>query len=99
MKTTVTFTEFDLWFLTNRTESFSRAGRSELFNYLVELEEDTGIEIEFDPIAISCEFSEYENLEEFHLNYDKEKYPTIDELYDHTQVIPIGTEGFIIQDF
>jgi hypothetical protein len=38
---------------------WSRAGAVALVEYLEELEEDTGTEIEFCPVAIRCDYSEY----------------------------------------
>jgi len=99
MKKSVNFYEFNEWFEKNRPNNFTRVGLSELFNYFEEWEEDCGKEIEFDPIAICCEYAEYDNIAEFHLEYDHEDYPDIDSLYDYTQVIPVGLEGFIIQKF
>ena len=99
MKKTINFYEFSRWFEEHRPNNFSRAGLQSLFDYFENFEEDTGESIEFDPIAICVEYTEYEDLKEFHQNYDEEDYPTIDELYDYTQVIPFGTESFIILDF
>ena len=71
-----------------------------LFEYLEQYEEDTGEQIELDIIAIDSDFVEYENLEAFHKDYDKEDYPDLEILRDHTQVIEIpNTDGFIIQNF
>jgi hypothetical protein len=55
----------------NREDNFSRAGRFALFEYLTNLEDDCGIEIEHDVIAICCDFSEY-TLEEYNNAYDTE---------------------------
>jgi len=99
MKKTVNFYEFSQWFEKNRPNNFTRVGLRELFDYLEQLEEDCGKEINFDPIALCCEYTEYDNIAELHLEYDSEDYPDIDSLYDHTQVIPVGLEGFIIQQF
>ena len=49
--------------------NFSYDGLEALFRYLDEMSEDTGEDIEFDPIALCCEFSEY-SLEEFNNDYD-----------------------------
>jgi len=61
-------------------ENFSYDGLKTLFQYLDNLSEDCGENIEFDPIALCCEFAEY-NLEEFNKDYDEE-YATIDELQE-----------------
>ena len=44
-----------------RGDDFTPNARSALFDYFEELEQDCGMEIEFDPIAICCEWSEYED--------------------------------------
>jgi hypothetical protein len=62
------------------------------------MEDETGTEIELDVIALCCDFTEYENLEEFNKEYGKE-CETIDEISDYTQVINIDDEKFIIQSF
>tara|TARA_R100001082_G_scaffold31591_2_gene16157 strand:- start:1162 stop:1461 length:300 start_codon:yes stop_codon:yes gene_type:complete len=99
MKTKVTFELFHKWFDEHRPDNFSRLGLKSLFDYLEEYEDSTGESIEFDPIALCVEYTEYDDLAEFHQNYDKEKYPTIDELYEYTRLISVGQKGFIIQNF
>ena len=54
-----------------RPHNFSRAGLFELFDYLNEVDEN----LEFDPIAICCDFTEYENLEEYTENYGADCEP------------------------
>lgn len=44
-----------------RHEQFSRPGLVALFEYLEQLEQDCGTEIELDPIAICCDFSEHDS--------------------------------------
>ena len=88
--------EFDNY---NRADNFSNAGRAALFDYFEELESDCGVAIEFDVIAICCEFSEYEDLAEFQADYGKD-YEDLDDIREATQVIEIpGSDSFIIQDF
>jgi len=59
MKTTTTLSSFVQAFRTmNRVEHFSYDGLEALFNYLEELEKDTGEEIELDVIAICCDYAE-----------------------------------------
>jgi len=103
MYDTVNFNQFNDWFIkdnSNYKNNFSYEGRKALFDYLEELEDDTGEKIEFDPIALCCEYSEYENIQEFWNDYDKEDYPTIDKIEDNTAVIKIqDSNKFIIQSF
>ena len=88
--------EFDEY---NRSSNFSVAGREALFDYLEQYEEETGSEIELDIIALCCEYSEYENLEEFQNDYNSEEYETIEDIQNSTQVIDIDGTSFIIQQF
>ena len=76
--------------------SFTYNGASALYQYLTDLEEDIGQEIQFDHVAIRCDYSEYKTLDEILNQYDK--IDTLDELMDHTTVIDFDG-GFIIQDF
>lgn len=49
----------------NRSNNFSVSARYALFEYFEQIEEDMGEEMEFDPIAICCEFAEYESVLSF----------------------------------
>ena len=99
----INFNDFTDGFPVSYQKNFSYEGKRALFDYLEDYEESTGEKIEFDPIALCCEYTEYENLKELKENYDH--IETREELEDTTQVIPIyninGTESerFIIQDF
>ena len=101
MYDTVNFNQFNDWFIkdnSNYKNNFSYEGRKALFDYLEELEDDTGEKIEFDPIALCCEYSEYDNLKEVQENYDDIK--NLEKLKDHTTVIEIeNSEKLIIQNF
>lgn len=67
--------------------------------WLAQLEEDTGEEMELDPIAIRCEFSVIE-LSEVADTYDIDDQEPLDYLNDNTVVIETEFEGFyIIQEF
>ena len=102
MKQSVTRFDFVDWFRGSDTykNNFSYEGLHSLFDYLEEFEEDMGKEIEFDPVAICCEFSEYENLNEIKENYSSVEINNIDDLRDNTNVIEIeNTDRLIIQDF
>ena len=99
MKTSVGKWDFqDAFRQAGRQDNFSDAGLDALFDYFEELENDCGIEIELDVVAICCEYTEYENLEEFQENYGTD-YETIEDIEYNTQVIMIDDESFIIQDF
>ena len=66
MKQYISKYHFSNWFLSSDTykNNFSYEGLNSLFDYFEQLEEEMENEIDFDPIAICCEFSEYENLDE-----------------------------------
>jgi len=106
MKQTITFNAFVDEFnrFEDRKDQFSYQGKRSLFEYLEYYEEDTGEQIELDIVALCCEFTEYDSLEEFHKNYP-EAYDTLETIEEQTVVIPIldnaanKTERFIIQDF
>jgi len=104
MKQTMTFYDFQRWFENVRPNNFSREGLVELFNYFEEFEEGTGEEWEFDGIALCCDFTEYEDLDEFKANYTCQEYQEIEDwdgLEDYTTTIPLGNskKGCIIQNF
>ena len=100
MKQIISKYHFTNWFLSSDTykNNFSYEGLNSLFDYFEQLEEDMGKEIDFDPIAICCEYSEYENFEEIKNNYDCiENY---EDLENNTSIIEIeNTNRLIIQDF
>ena len=104
MKQNINEYDFERAFNECRPNNFSYKGLKALFDYLEEYEEATGQELELDVIAICCDFTEYEDLEEFQGEYYDEvqgdKYEDIEEIEQETVVIPIpDTDGFIIQQF
>ena len=102
MKQSVTRFDFVDWFRGSDTykNNFSYNGLNSLFDYFEQLEEEMENEIDFDPIAICCEYSEYENLNEIKKNYSSVEINNIDDLRYHTSVIEIkNTDRLIIQDF
>ena len=90
--------QFTDWFMKHRPNDFSYEGTKALFNYLEEIEEDSGEPMEFDPIAFCCEYDEYESIQECLEQYDH--IDTIEELRDNTTVIEVeGSQSIIIQAF
>lgn len=81
-----------------RGDQFSYEGKRALFNYLNELGEDIGQPIELEVIGLCCDFTEYDNLEDFNYYYNLD-LDSIDDIEEYTTVIPVGDESFIIQDF
>lgn len=99
MKHTINFSEFcDAFRDLNREENFTYEGKKALFDILTFIEEDTGEEMELDVVALCCDYSEYDNLDD--LNKDLgSSYSSIEELEQETTVIPVGKEGLIIANF
>lgn len=93
----------------NYKNSFSFDGADALQAYLENLSDETGENVEFDPIAWACSFSEYTDFDNFqhdtgytdakgvkHKGYDG--INSLDELKDYTTVIEFDG-GIIVQDF
>lgn len=99
MKQTVSFFQFCDSFSETYKNNFSYEGKRALFDYLEQYEDETGEEIELDPVALCCEYSEYESLKDFQEQYSAE-YESLEDIEERTMVIPIeNTECFIVQDF
>ncbi len=97
---TINFYDFERGFeIYGRETQFSHYGLKALFDYFKQLEDDCDTPIEFDPIAICCEYAEYDNIAEFWLDYDQEDYPDMEAIEYNTQVIMIDEESFLIQKF
>jgi hypothetical protein len=95
MKITINFNNFNDE-LANLSDQFSYEGTEALYNYLTELEEETGEEIEFDPIALLDDYTEYKNLKAVRSDYPHIK--NMDDLKDHTTVIKFDS-GLIVANF
>ena len=81
-----------------RPDNLSYHGLAVLYDWLEEYYEAADKRYKLDVIAICCEYSEYESLEEFNKDYDRD-YESIDDIRDDTTLIPIHSESFIIQQF
>ena len=83
--------------------NFSYEGLSALFEYLEDYEDDTGEQIEFDLVALCCDFTEYENIQEIRDNYSD--IESLEDLEGYTTVIPVYnldgslSDRLIIQNF
>ena len=88
---------------------WSYEGAKALAEYLEQLEEDIGEEMELDVVAISCDYSEYATATEAAENYadkdygddmddDEKEAAALKYLQDNTTVIEFDG-GIIIQDF
>jgi len=111
MKRTINEHDFIDAFQGTYKNQFSYEGKIALYEYLTQLEEDTGFEMELDAIAICCDFAEYEDFTEFledYKDYAKENgIRTIEDIWQHTQLIRFNgskddkkiKHSFIIQQF
>ena len=59
MKMTLSSYDFHTYWPESREDQFSWEALEAIYNYITEIEEGTEEEIEFDPIAICCEWTEY----------------------------------------
>jgi hypothetical protein len=69
MKETLTTSQVAHALLDDDNAGWTYEGAYALAEYLEQLEEDCGIEIEFDRVAIRCDFSEYESAREVAKEY------------------------------
>ena len=101
MKHTINEYQFIEGFRTMRPDQFSIPALRALFAYFEELENDIGEEIEFDVIAICCDYSEL-TLEDINRDYSADAdtlEKAADYFREHTTVIPVNDETIIIQIF
>jgi hypothetical protein len=77
MKITVSVDDFcEAFRKYGRGDNFTRAGLFALFDYLESYEQDTGEEVELDPIAICCDYSEYASAWDAMYEYQPDDMPT-----------------------
>jgi len=82
----------------NRENQFSYKGLNALYDYLDNFYSEADKPYELDVIEICCSFTEYDNLQDFNNDYNRE-YENIDEIVDDTEVIRIDDNSFIIANF
>jgi hypothetical protein len=104
MKNTVNFYSFaDAFRRMDRANQFSRAGLRALFDYLEELEQDTGDEYELDVIALCCDFAEFDTAEDAAREYGwtpEHGASPLEWLREQTSVIEVhGHTQVIVQSF
>ena len=114
MKTTVSRYDFERAFVdADRKENFSYEALGLLFDYFEDYEEQTGEEIEFDVIAICCDYSE-DTVQDIARNYsidlndadpeaddyeDQCRQIVFDYLSDRTSVVGDTADGFVYLAF
>ena len=97
MKQTMNEFDFKNEFKKIRPDNFSYDGLTVLYDYLIQYEEDCDTELEFDPIAYCCEYTEFDSFEDVKKNYDVED---LEHLEQNTIVLKIpNTERLIIQNY
>jgi hypothetical protein len=80
-----------------RPENFSYEGLTVLYDHLIQFEEDTDQELEFDPVAFCCEYTEFDSFEDVKKNYDVED---LEHLEQNTIVLKIpNSEKLIVQNY
>ena len=97
MKKTINLYDFRQEFINyDRQNYFSYKGLEALFN---NLEDTYGREYELCVEYLCNEYTEYKDQAEFWKDYNEEEYQTIEDIQKRTYVIPVGEEGFIIENF
>lgn len=85
--------------------NWTRSAAFALVEYLEQMEEDCGTSIEFDPVALRCEFSEYKSLQDFANEYwatDSQRLTrdeVIKEYIEHRSTLMEFDGGILVQDF
>ena len=96
----ISFNTFVDEFKMMNRDSYSHEGYRALYDYFQMLEEDMGEKIEFDAIAICCDYTEYETRKELINAYNHlDDINTVKDIRDYTTVIKTEKDSYIIRDF
>jgi len=103
MYQTINFTRFvDAFSDHERQDQFSYNALEALHDYYMELEDDSGIAIELDVIAICCDWSEYDTAIKAALDYSDETFEdetdALEFLEGETTVLTFST-GILIMAY
>ena len=90
MKTTLSTAEAAHRLIGDENANWTRAGAYKLVEYFENLEHDIGEEIEFCPVSLRCDFSQYSSLEEWANEQWRLSFDGVDELG-----LTIGDDGRI----
>lgn len=95
----MTFSDFSSWFARSedKKNQFSYQALKKIFEYYEQYEEDTGEQIEFDPVAFCCEWSEFEDMEEVKKNYND--IETIMDLNDNTTAYELDNGHILLMSY
>lgn len=101
MKQTVNFNAFCDSFTGSYANTFSYDAKRALFDCLEEYEAETGTEIELNPIAFACDYTEYKDLAELNAENTStvEDHYTLETLGDYTTAIQLPNGGLLIENF
>jgi len=93
MKTTLSTSDIARSLHRDDNANWSWNGAKALAEYLEQLEEETGEEMELDVCAIRCDFSEYESLEAWASDYFRNQADAVDQLG-----LTLGMDGSIDEE-
>jgi len=93
MKTTLSTSDIARALKSDQNAAWTWDGAKALAEYLEQLEEDTGEEIELDVCAIRCDFSEFASLEAWASDYFRNQADAVDKLG-----LTLGMDGSIDED-
>lgn len=99
MVITITEYQFIDEFRKIRPDNFSREGLEILFEYLTQIEDDTGQQIEFDPIGFCGDYREMtarEVCEEYSISVDKHEGGEDEDCYNEPARKFLESEGLLI---
>lgn len=93
MKTTLNTSDIARALKSDENAAWTWNGAKALAEYLEQLEEETGEEMELDVCAIRCDFSEYDSLEAWAADYFRNQADAVDKL-----CLTLGMDGSIDED-
>lgn len=109
MKQTLTTYQIAGLLMADTNAKWSQTAAYALAEYFEQLEQDTGAEMEFDAVAIRCDWNEYSNFEEIAESYGVNieglgnidaKAKVIEYVNDHSQIIELENgKGFLVFAF
>jgi len=104
MKNTLSTSEAANMLVADDNADWSYEGARRLIEYIEEIESETGVEIDFDRVALRCEFTEYSSIDDAMSQYvTNEELVGIDDpeewLSERTTVLMLKSDGVVIQDF
>ena len=90
MKLTLSTYEAAERLFSDENANWSRAGAFALVDHLEELEEDIGEELDFCPVGLRCDFSQYESLDA----WAKEQWLTPEDAWEELRLVKGDSDEF-----